>query len=61
MKRCKTCNSRNKKGYCTSKKLDVDIYFPEEEKQDMLLYDYAEGGGFWVGPKFGCVHHTARD
>jgi hypothetical protein len=24
----------------------------------MLIYDYHEDGGFWVGEKFGCVHHV---
>ena len=24
----------------------------------MLIYDYNEGGGFWVGERFGCIHHT---
>ena len=24
---------------------------------DMLVYAYNEGGWFWTGPNFGCVHH----
>lgn len=39
--------------------------FPEPGHVDFLVYDYEEGGGFWVGPEgggfwvgpeFGCVH-----
>jgi hypothetical protein len=26
---------------------------------DMLIYEYSEGGVFWTGPDFGCVHHQA--
>ena len=25
---------------------------------DALVYPYAEGGTFWTGPEFGCVHHS---
>ncbi len=26
------------------------------EANDVMRYDHDEDGGFWVGPKFGCVH-----
>jgi hypothetical protein len=32
----------------------------EEDRQDMLIYDYNEGGGFKVGALFGCVHFEAK-
>jgi hypothetical protein len=25
----------------------------------MLIYEYSEGGVFWTGPDFGCVHHQS--
>ena len=27
---------------------------------DGLEYDYSEGGGFWTGPEFGCIHHETE-
>jgi hypothetical protein len=60
MKNCETCKFRSNDGYCQNKKLAEDGSQSNEERQDMLLYDYSEGGGFWVGPKFGCVHHSDR-
>lgn len=32
----------------------------DEKKADMMVYDYNEDGGFWVGERFGCVHHTPK-
>ena len=58
MERCKTCTKRDKKGRCQSEKLDEDYGQNDDTKKDMLIYDYNEGGGFWVGPEFGCVHHS---
>jgi hypothetical protein len=59
MNRCETCTYRNATGHCTNKKLDEDWGQTESERQDMLVYDFSEGGGFWVGPQFGCVHHSS--
>ena len=28
--------------------------------EDHLVYDYYEGGDFWVGENFGCVHHESK-
>ena len=70
MKYCETCGlwkkaevlsdaSDDKKagGYCHSEKIMED---ENEFEPDTLVYDYNEGGGFWTGPKFGCVHHKER-
>jgi hypothetical protein len=27
---------------------------------DMLVYSYNEGGEFWTGPDFSCVHHEQK-
>jgi len=60
MGKCKSCKFRDKSGHCISTKLADDWGQRDDEKQDMLLYDFSEGGGFWVGPEFGCVHHQAK-
>ena len=57
MEQCESCKFRDKSGRCQSEKLQEDYGHSDEKKIDMLIYDYNEGGGFWVGPKFGCVHH----
>ena len=59
---CKTCAHRDENGYCRSQKLAERLNQRNEdtESADMLLYDYYEGGGFWVGPEFGCVHYATR-
>lgn len=31
-----------------------------EGETDALLYEYDEGGGFFPGPDFGCVHWEAK-
>lgn len=41
-------------GYCRCERIgDDNRYLP-----DSLVYSYAEGGSFWTGPAFGCVHHA---
>lgn len=55
---CGTCRHRDKTGHCRSEKLDEDYGQSDGKKADMLIYDYNEGGGFWVGELFGCIHHT---
>ncbi|MFA6396902.1 MAG: hypothetical protein WCW84_13140 [Sulfurimonas sp.] len=70
MNRCKTCGFRDKEGVCHNSKLADNVswygsYDDTEEEQkehdikvrDMLLYSYDEGGSFFVGENFGCVHH----
>jgi len=55
---CGQCKWRDKSGECTN----VNLYesgthkHGEENQEDHLVYSYNEGGGFWVGEKFGCVH-----
>ena len=58
MKTCKTCKYREENGYCQSDKI-VEAHWEhtDAEKRDMLIYSYDEGGGFWVGEDFGCIHH----
>jgi hypothetical protein len=70
METCKTCkhwmpypdkhpSNRPSKaktgGLCQSEKLVED--WGHGYGADMLIYEYSEGGGFWTGPDFGCVHH----
>lgn len=56
---CGTCLYRDKTGHCQNEKLsEEDLGQTETEKVDMLIYDYNESGGFWVGERFGCIHHT---
>lgn len=57
---CSECQYRDITGHCQSKKLDEDIGYNNDIKDNMLLYDYTEGGGFWVGPHFGCIHFTHK-
>jgi hypothetical protein len=45
-------------GICRSSKLDEDQ--GQGHGADMLVYRYSEGGQFWTGPEFGCVHHEDR-
>ena len=62
MNTCDTCEHWEKSwsaGYCNSDKVrdkrrTEDI---EDSAPDELVYSYSEGGSFWTGPKFGCVHH----
>lgn len=60
MNHCETCLHRNDQGNCKSPKLDEDDHDPSQQRDNMLLYSYTEGGSFWVGPQFGCVHHTPK-
>ena len=55
---CGTCKHRDADGRCQSDKLAEAWGQDDAEKADMLIYDYSEGGGFWVGERFGCIHHT---
>lgn len=55
---CGTCANRDENGYCQSSKIAENYWQDEDHKSDMLIYDYQEDGRFWVGEKFGCVHHV---
>jgi len=46
-------------GECTHEKLCED-WGSNSYKVDALVYSYSEGGDFWTGPKFGCVHHEEK-
>ena len=49
----------NAGGICGSPKLVED--YSGTHEADMLVYSYPEGGEFWTGIDFGCVHHEASD
>ena len=65
MERCKTCNHWEPiggqtpplRGVCECDKIRDHHYPPEA---DTLVYSYDEGGEFWAGAEFGCVHHKAK-
>lgn len=65
MNRCKTCNHWTAQApyglpgdyqqrVCDSQKLMESFY---GDGSDTLHYSYVEGGWFYTGPEFGCVHH----
>ena len=74
MKTCNTCKYRNDFGVCKSLKITDDelweldfldatkeeIIEHDKKIKDMLLYSYDEGGSFFVGEDFGCVHHEEK-
>ena len=60
---------------CLSPKIIERPHFPEcntdaefseaeiklvSENADRMVYEFNEGGGFYSGPKFGCVHWAAK-
>ena len=47
----------NAGGICGSQKVVAD--YSGTHEADILVYPYPEGGEFWTGPDFGCVHHRA--
>jgi len=69
MEHCETCEHwkpqrpawiRPEGGICVCRKLNESAD-AEAYGEDCLTYDYDEGGSFWTGPKFGCVHHGAKE
>jgi hypothetical protein len=56
--RCKNCDWRSRDGVCDNEqKIHEDMCAkPGGDQADCLVYSYYEGGAFWVGPEFGCVH-----
>ena len=59
MSYCETCKYRNEDGWCEHPKLRQERYGNLEMEDDELVYpNNYEGCWFWVGPKFGCAHHT---
>lgn len=70
MKTCKTCAywsdqapfgqpNRFVHRMCECHKLDEDVY--EDSPTDTLRYSYREGGCFYSGPDFGCIHWVTRE
>lgn len=55
-KLCETCKFRDRDGHCTNGKLADEIPWTKED--DQLVCESDKSSGFWVGPKFGCVHHV---
>jgi hypothetical protein len=46
---------------CASPKLAEPLGIPNDvDTSDMLIYSYDEGGRFYTGPNFGCVHWEAK-
>ena len=56
MNHCKDCKLRAKDGYCESEHFIEGRYDPDDEHPADVVYSYNEGGSFWVGPEFGCIH-----
>jgi len=62
--RCGRCRWRDVEGNCTCPKLYENGMPPEGEIEngtDHLVYSYYDGGSFWVGENFGCVHGEGSD
>lgn len=66
--RCSSCVSRTTEGFCVNEKIVEAGYdlardingLPSDGENYMLIYSDDEGGSFWVGPMFGCVHWVAK-
>ena len=68
MNTCKTCVHWNQAiaaayrgpaesgGFCKQEKI-TEEYGDSSYTNDAMVYSYHEGGSFWTGPDFGCVHH----
>jgi hypothetical protein len=50
--------SKKAGGFCQSE--NITEFYDDEYKPNTLVYTYSEGGSFWTGSEFGCVHHKAR-
>jgi len=68
MKTCKTCKFWGNPDLpkymslhlvCTHEKLAEDM--GDNRSSDALLYPYNEGGAFFAGPDFGCIHHEEEE
>ena len=55
--KCKTCRYRDGNGFCKNEKIAEEYCYDNNDKDDMLIYSYNEGGGFKSGDNFGCIHH----
>lgn len=54
--RCKDCKWRDEVECCTHEKISEAKFGVGVDCEDSLIYPCNEGGFFWVGPEFGCVH-----
>ncbi len=60
--RAKHAEDRNG-GVCKCPMLYEDIQSPggeEHHARTHLVYSYMEGGRFWTGDDFGCIHHAIQ-
>jgi hypothetical protein len=56
-KTCKNCKYRDQYTACCNPNLkEADEPELGTLEGDKLVYPYNEGGAFYVGPDFGCVH-----
>ena len=46
--------------HCTNEFIHEDYYGEHNGHQACLVYPYNEGGRFYPGPNFGCVHHDPK-
>lgn len=40
---------------CENEKIQ-EAWNEDNQDEDALMYSYTEGGAFYPGPKFGCIH-----
>ena len=64
-KLCKNCKWRDEGGFCVNEgKIYEDGYGrggrDSSTSDDCLIYSFYEGGDFWVGENFGCVHFKEK-
>lgn len=66
--RCKTCKWRVvvkaaglQKDYSVCRNPKIGDGWAEPQTDDLLRYEYMEGGEFKVGESFGCVHHQVSE
>ncbi len=64
---CKYWNAADGAGYskgfgvCENNGKLMEPGDPGDSAMDVLVYKYSEGGCFYTGPEFGCVHHAQRE
>ena len=53
---CEFCKYRDKDGICQNTDKIFEDWGQEPPLDDCLIYPYNEGGNFYVGKNFGCIH-----
>lgn len=48
-------------GVCENNRKLLEVGEEGADSNDVLVYKYSEGGCFYTGPEFGCVHHSKRE